>query len=92
MKEFIEPVLIKAGDFRLRLGETLELPKVDCRVISEDQYQMLIKMSGILINEVKPKALETRIDSEMNFKCPAWERCRNVCNECAYVNGVSPND
>lgn len=39
--KFIEPELIKAGDGRVRLGFWQEYPKVDCRVISEDNYQLL---------------------------------------------------
>lgn len=38
-----EPELIKAGSSRLGLGITLQPPKVDCRVVSEDRYQKLIK-------------------------------------------------
>ena len=38
---FIEPELIKAGDTRVRLGCWQEAPKVDVRVISEDNYQLL---------------------------------------------------
>ena len=39
--KFIEPELIKAGDNRVRLGYWQEAPKLDCRVISEDNYQLL---------------------------------------------------
>ena len=36
---FVEPVLIKAGDQQLRLKGSP--PSQDCRVISEDNYQLL---------------------------------------------------
>lgn len=36
-----EPILIKAGDSRVKLGIKNEPPKVDCRVIAEDLYQTL---------------------------------------------------
>jgi hypothetical protein len=38
---FIEPELIKAGDNRVRLGFWQVAPIVDCRVITEDNYQLL---------------------------------------------------
>lgn len=40
-KEFIEPILIKAGSDLLRLGQMKTKPRCDCRVISEDNYQLL---------------------------------------------------
>jgi hypothetical protein len=36
----IEPILLKAGDERLNING--QPPKVDCRVIAEDQYQKLL--------------------------------------------------
>jgi hypothetical protein len=39
---FIEPGLVKKGDDRLKLGRFSEAPLVDCRVLSEDNYQLLI--------------------------------------------------
>lgn len=42
--KFIEPKLIKAGSDNLRLGFWQQYPKADCRVISEDNYQYLIKI------------------------------------------------
>ncbi len=39
--KFIEPLLIKAGDSKLGLGLSHNPPKVDCRVISEINYQLL---------------------------------------------------
>lgn len=39
-----EPVLIKAGSSLIRLGENCnQPPKVDCRVLAEDYYQMLVR-------------------------------------------------
>ena len=42
-KEFIEPILIKAGSNLVKLGLTSQSPLVDCRVIAEDNYQLLKK-------------------------------------------------
>ncbi len=41
-KEHIQPILIKAGDTRLRLGELGRPPLFDCRVIAEEEYQLLL--------------------------------------------------
>ena len=41
--EFIEPILIKAGDQRLGLGMSKQPPLIDCRVIADVNYQMLKK-------------------------------------------------
>lgn len=39
--KFIEPELVKAGSDLVRLGKLSLRPNVDCRVISEDGYQLL---------------------------------------------------
>jgi len=39
----IEPELIKAGDSRLRLGMLGRPPRVDCRVVAEENYIKLKK-------------------------------------------------
>jgi hypothetical protein len=36
-----EPILIKAGSDRLKLGLNKQPPKVDCRVVEENNYQAL---------------------------------------------------
>ena len=60
MKDFIEPILIKAGDDRVLLGQFKQPPKVDCRVISEDQYQKLVKESDSLPCVIE--TLKSKID------------------------------
>jgi len=45
MKSFIEPIQIRKGDNRVKING--ESPVTDCRIISEDQYQSLIKLSGV---------------------------------------------
>ena len=42
-EEFIEPVLVKAGDGRLRIGPFGQVSPFDCRVLAEDNYQLLKK-------------------------------------------------
>jgi len=37
-----KPILIKAGDSRVRLGFPGTPPKVDCRVVAEDEYQEML--------------------------------------------------
>lgn len=51
--EFIEPLLIKAGSDVLGLGISKTPPKVDCRVISECNYQLLLSKKN-------PKTAEER--------------------------------
>ena len=50
-QKFTEPILIKAGSNLLKLGLTSQPPKVDCRVISEGNYQLL-KKSHYLMPEL----------------------------------------
>ena len=38
------PELIKSGDDRVKLGAFNYLPKVDCRVVAEDNFQELIAL------------------------------------------------
>jgi len=47
-KKFIEPELIKAGSNKLRLGDFQKFPRVDCRVISEDDYQELMRAYSLV--------------------------------------------
>ncbi len=50
--EFIEPILIKAGDIRLKLGFFEKPPCCDVRVITEENYQLLKRAyDKILENE-----------------------------------------
>ena len=42
-KKQAEPIFVKAGDIRLKLGHNSEPPKVDCRIVAEDYYQRMIK-------------------------------------------------
>jgi len=37
-----KPILIKAGDNRIKLGLDGTPPLVDCRVVAEDEYQEMI--------------------------------------------------
>lgn len=50
--KFIEPELIKAGSDKLRLGLMQSVPRVDCRVLSEDTYQQLKKVYDLYFIEV----------------------------------------
>lgn len=43
-KKFIEPQLLKAGSALVSLGWAQTPPKVDCRVLAEDNYQILKKV------------------------------------------------
>lgn len=48
-----EPLLIKAGDPRVKLGFTNTPPKVDCRVVAESYYQYLIEKTNNKITIMK---------------------------------------
>jgi len=39
-----EPIPIKAGDSRVKLGPYSKSPSVDCRVIAEELYQEMIRI------------------------------------------------
>jgi hypothetical protein len=39
-----EPILIKVGDSKVKLGQFSKPPKVDCRVVAEDLYQDMIRI------------------------------------------------
>ncbi len=52
----IEPLLIKAGDKRVLLGALKQPPKLDCRVICEEDYKKL------KASEAECKRLEELID------------------------------
>jgi hypothetical protein len=61
-KKFKEPELIKAGDERVKLGFASAPPLVDCRVIAEDNYQIL--MESLLSKDRENIRLRALIDSE----------------------------
>jgi hypothetical protein len=61
---FREPELIKAGDYKLGLGYCLNPPKVDCRVIAEDNYQIL--MAKIEALELENKELKKENEGLIN--------------------------
>ena len=44
--KFKEPLLVKAGSNLLKLGVLGVPPKADCRVIAEEQYQVLMTIKG----------------------------------------------
>jgi hypothetical protein len=43
--------------------------------------------------EVKQKdrkeAFKIEVEQLGSYRCPSWERCKNICEECAFVNGIS---
>ena len=67
-----KPELIKAGDTRVKLGFLEQPPKVDCRVIAEDEYQRMIKLleraRGLVGNP------GTNISSSTDFACEDWQK------------------
>ena len=66
-----KPELIKAGDNRLKLGYLEEPPKVDCRVVSEEEYQKMINLleraKGLVGNP------GTNISSSTDIACDNWQ-------------------
>ena len=57
------PELIKAGDLRVRLGESMTPPKVDCRVIAEDLYQEIVD----LIAEIKTNDISNYMNGKKSY-------------------------
>ena len=67
-----KPVLIKAGDTRVKLGICNQPPKVDCRVVAEDEYQRMINLLERAEMLVGNPA--TNISSSTDFACESWQK------------------
>lgn len=67
-----KPELIKAGDTRVKLGFLGEPPKVDCRLVSEDEYQKMIELLERARNLVGNPG--TNISSSTDFACEDWQK------------------
>lgn len=67
-----KPELIKAGDLRVKLGYNNEPPKVDIRVVSEEEYQKMINLLE------RAKALVgnpgTNISASTDIACENWQK------------------
>jgi hypothetical protein len=70
--KFIEPELIKAGSDKLRLGLMRYVPKVDCRVLSEDTYQEMKKAYDIVCGGENVDTGERQLTIPDVNNCPAW--------------------
>lgn len=55
--EFVEPILIKSGDKKVRLGQLQQAPIADCRVVAENLYQ-----DFKLAYDIAPELLEALQD------------------------------
>ena len=66
-----KPELIKAGDKRVKLGFLEEPPKVDCRVISEEEYQKMINLLERAKGLVGHPA--TNISASTDISCDIWQ-------------------
>ena len=66
-----KPELIKAGDKRVKLGFLEQPPKVDCRVISEEEYQKMINLLERAKGLVGHPA--TNISASTNIACENWQ-------------------
>jgi hypothetical protein len=76
--KFIEPHLILAGSNEITLGVFKLAPQVDCRVISEDNYQLLLKhlpKEPALEQKARKKAEDAlrNIPMDSNHKLPSNE-------------------
>lgn len=67
-----KPKLIKAGDTSVKLGFNNEPPKVDIRVVSEDEYQEMIQLLDRASWLVGDPA--TNISSGTDLACESWQR------------------
>ena len=54
------PHVIKKGDNRIGLGQSMSPPKVDCRVWAEDSYQEIIE----ILAEVRKRDIRTYVEGE----------------------------
>lgn len=70
-----KPELIKAGDTRVRLGFLGEPPKVDIRVVSEEEYQRMIKLLERARGLVGHPA--TNISASTDLACENWQKDYN---------------
>jgi hypothetical protein len=68
----VKPELIKAGDARVKLGIYNESPKVDIRVVAEDEYQRMIKLLERAEMLVGNPA--TNISSSTDLACESWQK------------------
>ena len=71
-KKSRKPVLIKAGDTRVKLGVFSEPPKVDIRVVAEEEYQRMIKL--IERAEMLVGNPATNISSSIDLACESWHK------------------
>ena len=67
-----KPELIKAGDLRVKLGYNNEPPKVDIRVVAEDEYQRMIMLLKEAKNLVGHPA--TNISASTDLACENWQK------------------
>lgn len=65
-----KPILIKAGDKRVRIGREMKPPKVDCRIISEYTYQKMVKMLEDASHLVGSPRVG--ISSSTDIACEKW--------------------
>jgi len=68
----VKPELIKAGDPRVKLGIYNEPPKVDIRVVSEEEYQRMITLldrAEMLVGNPG-----TNISSSTDLACESWQK------------------
>lgn len=65
-----EPILIKAGSDRLKLGLNEQPPSVDCRVVEENNYQALKRafdLHVVIASAEFTKAIEKAIEDGEDF-------------------------
>jgi hypothetical protein len=82
--ELIEPVLVKAGDDRVKLGCNLQPPPFDCRVVAEVQYQ---KMMAI----IRSIPLASTFEQELSqFVTKEKERLWEIIPDATEVEQMCP--
>lgn len=67
-----KPELIKAGDTKLKLGVLGEPPKIDCRVVSENEYQKMIELLERARNLVGNPGVN--ISASTDIACDDWQK------------------
>ncbi len=63
----IKPELIKAGDTMVKLGHYNEPPKVDIRIVSDYEYQIMIMLLEQAERLIKNPGANISSSEELNF-------------------------
>ena len=75
-----EPILIRAGDQRVKLGFNNSHPKVDCRVLSEEKYQELLGSVNAYKEELR-KEIEERLLLQYTYEVQGLQWTKSLLDK-----------